>query len=133
MNTRIAYEYRDGSNYHFHGEVIIAGEMTAEYWERIRAACEDRELFIAHQVRLPEVFAFLSGPHIHEEGRRHEGYRYDPDEDHCWHRLWDDPGCWELTRKVRTDRRSPLQLVRAFERAAEAGWRVFDPATRFGL
>jgi len=133
MNTRIVYEYRDASNYHFHGEVIIAGEMTTEYWERIRATCEDREFFIAHQVRLPEVFGFLPGPHIHEKRRRHTGYPFDPEDDHCWHRFGADPGCWKITKAVRTDPRSVLLLVRSFEKAAKSGWKVFDPEERLGL
>jgi hypothetical protein len=134
VNTRIHYEYRDGANYHFHGSIVVAGEMTPRLWARIGTACDsgtDRG-FIAHQVGIPEVFGYLPGPHINwlPSG---EAPEYDEDIDHCWHRLVDDPNAWELTTDAPTDKRSVLEIATAFEEVAKKGWRFFDPAGRFGL
>lgn len=125
MNTRIHYEYRDASNYHWHGSIVVEGEMTPEVWERIRAACESREFFIADQVGFPEVFGYLPGPHQSED-LRSTGYSYDPHEDHCWHRF-PDSHPWELTTEAPTGLLDVLQLVKVFEAVAESGWRPFNP------
>ena len=134
MNTRIHYEYRDGSNYRFHGSIVAGGEMTPVLWARMRRACDSGAEcgFIAHQVGIPEVFGFLPGPHVTwlPEG---EAPAYDEENDHCWHRLTDASGAWELTSDAATDGRAVEELVGAFEVAAKTGWKVFDPAERFGL
>lgn len=132
MNTRIRYEYRDASNYYWHGELVVSGEMTAELWQRIRKACESGRDFIAHQVGITEVFGYRPGPH-HDDSDRPDGYPYDEDDDHCWHAFEDDPGAWEVTTDAPTDERTVKQLVAAFEISFEAGWIVFHPAERFGL
>ena len=133
MNTRITYEYRDGANYRFHADVVLADAMTDELWARIRAACQDGEMFIAHQVALPEVFGFLPGDHIYAPEFCHEGYPFEEDTDHCWHGFGPDPDVWELTGDPPTGDLTVERLVEAFESAAMAGWKVFDPAERFGL
>lgn len=132
MNTRLQYEYRDASSYHWYGEVVVAGEMTAELWTRIRKASDELEFFIADQVGLPEVFGFQPGGH-QQEPERERGFPFDRDDDHCWHRWLDDPGAWSLTTNAPTDARDVAGLVAAFESANHAGWKQFDPVARFGL
>ena len=132
MGTRIDYEYTDAGNYHFRNSIVFAGEMTDALWARIRNACESGEFFIAHQVGLPEVFAWLPGPHIRDDEKR-DGYAFDDEDDHCWHRFPDDPRAWELTTDKWEQVRSVEELLAAFEAAAKEGWKVFDPAERFGL
>ena len=133
MNTGIHYEYRDGSNYRFHGWFVAAGEMTDQLWARVRAACADGEVFIAHQVGIPEVFGYLPGTHVYSAEHVETGFTYDEDNDHCWHRFHDDPGAWALTNDAPTDERTVEGLVAAFEAAVRTGWQVFDPAERFEL
>jgi hypothetical protein len=133
VNTRIIYEYRDGANYRFHSELVVAGEMTEALWARIRAACQDGDRFIADQVGLPEVFGFLPGDHIYAPEYAYSGYPFDQEVDHCWHHLAQDPDGWELTGDEPTGALTVELLVNAFEQAAAVGWRVFDPAERFGL
>jgi hypothetical protein len=132
VNTRIRYEYRDGANYHFQGEVVVAGRMTPALWKRLRAACsaDADHGFIAHQVGLTEVFGYLPGPHITWLPAG-EAPEYDEENDHCWHRLPEEPNAWELTTDSPTDTRCVEELVDQFECASKAGWRVFDPAERF--
>ncbi len=131
MNTRITYEYRDGANYRFHADIVAAGAMTDALWARIKAACEDGERFLAHQVGLPEVFGFLPGDHIYAPEYCHEGYPFDAEADHCWHTFGSD--AWELTTDAPTGPVSVEELVNDFEQAASVGWKVFDPVERFGL
>jgi hypothetical protein len=135
MNTQITYEYRDGANYRFHNTVIFAGEMTPELWARIRATLDEEVEggFIADQVGLPQVFGYLGGKHIDSEEHKDSGYEYDEENDHCWHRFADDSEAWELTEQPPTDGRTVQELVGVFEGAALKGWKVFDPAERFGL
>src|SRR5437867_2519211 len=112
MNTEIRYEYRDAGNYRFHGSIIVAGKMTDALWQRMLSSQDSgAEGFIAHQVRIPEVFGFLPGPHIQESGYRGTGFPYDEEDDHCWHRLADGEEPWKVVEQKRTDRRSVLQLV----------------------
>jgi len=132
VNTRITYEYRDGGSNRFWTDLVLGGEMTEEVWARIRAACGEGCRFIAEQVGLPEVFGFLPGDHIYAPEYCSTGYPFDQDVDHCWHRFPDDDP-WELTRESPTGALTVDELVNAIEQAAAVGWKVFDPAERFGL
>jgi len=131
VNTRISYEYRDGGGNCFPVEVVLGGAMTEHLWARIRAACHEGTQFIADQVGLPEVFGFMPGDHIYAPEYCSTGYPFDDDVDHCWHRF-PDADAWELTREEPTGDLTAGLLVNAFEQAAVVGWRVFDPAERFG-
>ncbi len=133
MNTRIHYQYRDGGNYRFWGSVVVSGEMTNDLWKRIlRSLDPEVEGFIAHQVKFPEVFGYLSGPHIDEPGRNGRAHDYDDETDHCWH-SFQERDIWELTTDPPTDSRDVETLVTSFEEARDAGWRTFDPELRFNL
>jgi len=105
--------YRDGSNYKQWGSIIFAGELTETLRQRLVAALDSEEFFIADQVRVPEVFPD-SWPMY--------------DDDHCWHE-W---AGWESADSEPTDAfaRSIEQFVDEVEGAAAAGWRDFDPQDR---
>jgi len=132
VNTRISYEYRDGGNNRFDADMVLGGTMTEELWRRITAACHEGDQFIAGQVGLPEVFGFLPGDHIYAPEYCCTGYPFDDAVDHCWHRFPRE-GAWESTRESPTGALTVGELVNAFEQAAALGWKVFDPAERFGL
>ena len=129
MNTRVSYEYRDGANYHWHNDVVVRGTMTDALWERVIIACEERHLFIAHQVGLREVFGYIAGDHIDSDPNT-QGFEYNEETDHCWHSFGTSKP-WELTTEIPTDKRSVEQFVEAFEAAAESKWQVFYPPDRF--
>jgi hypothetical protein len=110
VNTRFEYLYRDGSNYKQWGGIVFRGTCDAALHNRLVAALERTEFFIAHQARLPEVF-FKDGPPWAD--------------DHCWHELSeisdstdaaDDP----LGRTI-------VEFVLEVESASLSGWIVFDP------
>lgn len=109
MNTRFEYQYRDGSNYKSWGEVIFAGRPTDELSRRLMRSLDGWELFIADQVRVPEVFF------------RHRGLYVD---DHCWHELVEI----SETPFPPTDilGRTFENFVHEMEMASATGWRVFD-------
>lgn len=116
-NVMFRYVYRDGSNWKAFGAVVFGGsqKMRLDLAERrIREACEEGCLFIAHQVDIPELFLWLV---------------YDLyEDDHCWHEFLG----LELTTAPVTDakRRNLRQLVQEFTRASAAGWQTFEPAER---
>lgn len=112
MNTGLEYLYRDASNYKRWGEVVFAGEATAELRERFANVLHEGEWFIAEQVRLPNVF--LDDFPIN-------------DDDHCWHEFF----AFVSTDAEVTDAydRTMEQLVTEFERVCGAGWREFARST----
>jgi len=109
MNTRVEYLYRDGSSYKPWSALVFRGSCDATLVRRLAAALDSEEFFIAHQVRLPELF-FADRPLYAD--------------DHCWHELAevtstsaapDDP----FDRTIE-------QLVTEMERVSRDRWTVFD-------
>lgn len=66
MNTRFDYLYRDAGNWKRYGSVLFRGAPEEGLEDRFRRACDRWELFIAGQVRLPELFFFV--PEENEHG-----------------------------------------------------------------
>ncbi len=110
MNTAFEYRYRDASNYKRFGYVVFAGEFTATTEMRLRAALDDGEHFIAHQLKIPEVFLWLDVYPKNED-------------DHCWHEY----ARMELTKDQPTDPRTIEHFIRDVEAAAAVGWMIWDP------
>lgn len=112
MNTRFEYLYRDGSNYKRWGAVVFSGIATVTMKSRLMTALESSQLFIAHQVRVPELFFAGS---------------IDAD-DHCFHEFADVVQCNEPADDAHG--RTFEEFVSELERAVRDGWDVFDPAER---
>jgi hypothetical protein len=113
MNTRVEYLYRDGSNYKQWGAVVFRGECDESLVRRLFAALDREEFFIAHQVRLPELF-FVE----------RELYA----DDHCSHEVGE-----VTTSSAAADDllgRTIQEFVAEVERAAAEGWAVFDRSER---
>jgi hypothetical protein len=73
-NIEVAYLYRDGGNHKKRGSVIFSNPngVTPESVEvELRRAFLEDDLFIADQIRVPEVFLFVGGQ-----------FSFD---DHCYH------------------------------------------------
>ena len=113
MNTRFNYLYRDASNYKSWGEVVFSGCDSARGSQRIRAALDGGEFFIADQIRIPERF-FDGWPQYAD--------------DHCFHEF----DSLEPTDEPADDLvgRSITEFVSEVEQAGRTGWRVFDPQER---
>src|SRR3954452_13521439 len=116
MNTRVEYLYRDGSNYKQWGAAVFHGDCDATLLRRLFAALDREEFFIAHQVRLPELF-FADRPLYAD--------------DHCWHEMAE-----VISTSAAADDlmgRSIEEFVAEVERASTNGWAVFDRSEgRFG-
>jgi hypothetical protein len=113
MNTRVEYLYRDGSNYKQWGAVIFRGKCDESLVRRLVAALDREEFFIAHQVRLPELF-FVDRPLYAD--------------DHCWHEMGE-----VITSSAAADDllgRTVAEFVTEVERACVEGWAVFDRSER---
>lgn len=112
MNTRFEYFYRDGSNYKQWGSVVFRGASEAALRDRLFAALDSDGYFIAHQVRLPELFFIGS---------------LDED-DHCFHELAEvsttaEPPDDPLGRTID-------DFASEMEQASKSGWAVFDVCER---
>ena len=111
MNTRFAYLYRDGSNYKQWSSVTFRGAPDTSLLQRLSAAFDTDGLFIAHQVRLPELFFARVVPDA---------------DDHCFHEMAEVIAIEEAADD--TFGRTIGEFVDEVERAAKAGWATFDPA-----
>ena len=113
-NIEFGYLYRDGGNYKKFGRVIFPNPegLTGESVNQaLRQAFIGGELFIAGQIRVPEVFLYAGG-------------RFS-DDDHCYHEF----GTARRTADVASDThgRSIGEFIAEAATASKCGWREFDP------
>jgi hypothetical protein len=111
-NARFEYLYRDASNYKAWGSVVFAGKTTDDLTRGLLRALESSEFFIAHQVRIPELFTDLQSWPLEQD-------------DHCWHEF----SCIESTSEAANDRygRSIEEFIAEVEQQSALGWQIFDP------
>lgn len=107
MNTRFEYLYRDGGNWKRWGSVVFTGAPAPDLEDRFRRVCDWPDVFIAGQVRLPELF-FTDYP-VNED-------------DHCYHELWSVTATEDEADDAHA--RTIEEFVEEFERAGKK-WRVF--------
>lgn len=117
QNVRFRYLYRDGNNFKNWADVVFRdpNHMDLRRSKRIlERSFQPDGLFIADQVRLPEVFLY--------NGCQANG------EDHCFHEFYS----LERTPDHANDRfnRSIGEFVDDVWREAGRGWAVFDPFDR---
>jgi hypothetical protein len=111
-NIEFSYRYRDGANFKKLGSVVFSNPEQLDpgmIEATLRQAFWD-SLFIAHQVRVPEVFLYLDGP-----------FAFD---DHCYHEFvavqtGDKPPSDKYDRTI-TEFLSEVEGLRG-------RWREFDP------
>jgi hypothetical protein len=113
-NMKFHYLYRDASNYKKWAEIVFSnheGLSSDAAAKALRSCFSSDGLFIAHQVRVPEVFLFAE-------------YGLTPD-DHCFHEF----DSIEVTYDVPNDAysRSIRKFMAEVEREARRGWLAFDP------
>jgi hypothetical protein len=117
MNVKLNYLYRDGSNYKKWAEVVFLGSdnlaIEAIAKELGDAFLEDG-IFIAHQVRIPEVFLAAEDQLTSD--------------DHCFHEF----ESVESTSDAPNDLcgRSIREFMEEVAKEASRGWRAFDPHDR---
>jgi hypothetical protein len=116
-NVKLHYLYRDGSNYKKWAEIVFFGadDLSIDSTTKaLRDTLLPDGLFIAHQVRVPEVF-------LAAEDRL-------TSDDHCFH---------EFDSVVTTSEspndpcgRSIREFMAEVAREAKRGWRAFYPQDR---
>ena len=116
-NARLHYLYRDGSNYKKRAEIVFSGVdgLSIESATKgLRDAFLPDGLFIAHQVRLLEVFLAA------EDGLTSD--------DHCFHEF----ESVEPTSDTADDPcdRTFHQFMAEVVRESKRGWRAFNPQDR---
>jgi hypothetical protein len=117
QNVRFRYLYRDGNNFKGWAGVVFRDpdhinlRRTTRLFE---SAFEPDGLFIADQIRVPEVFLYCKCRAFAE--------------DHCFHEFYG----LERTLDHENDRfdRSVGQFVAEVQREANRGWAVFDAFDR---
>ncbi|HEV2523021.1 MAG TPA: hypothetical protein VGT24_11625 [Candidatus Acidoferrales bacterium] len=116
-NVKFNYLYRDASNFKKYACVIFSNPFNVKP-EAISKSFEEAfwtdGLFIAHQIRIPEVFLFAKGDISID--------------DHCFHEF----DSVELASDGPTDSqgRSIKDFVTEVRNAAKKGWQIFDPLER---
>lgn len=113
-NIEFGYLYRDGGNYKKRDSVVFSNpdELTYEVvGEVLRMTFLPDGLFIAGQIRVPEVFLYSEGEFSQD--------------DHCYHEF----DFCRSTAKPVDDRqgRSAVEFVAEAITQAKRGWQVFDP------
>ena len=116
-NIKFHYLYRDGSNYKKWAEVVFfdADDMPIEVvTKRLRDAFSPDGLFIAHQVRVPEVFLAAEDQLTSD--------------DHCFHEF----AAVEATFDASNDsyRRSISEFLAEVATEARTNWPAFNPQDR---
>ena len=113
-NVKFNYMYRDASNYKSWGSVIFInpGEATlSDIDARLLNVFGNDRLFIASQIRIPEVFLYLDGDITID--------------DHCFHEYISV----EFTNESENDKhgRSINEFIKEVEYQSNVGWQPFDP------
>jgi|SRR6267154_1864371 len=117
-NIKFSYLYRDAGNYKKWADVIFSnpdGLTLGAITKTLRGNFLADGLFVAHQVRLPEVF--LSA----EEGVT--------EDDHCYHEFDAVEGSFKIPNDWHC--RSITEFMAEVTGEAKRGWRAFDPHDRF--
>jgi hypothetical protein len=113
-NVEISYLYRDGGNYKKWGRVVFSNpdQLSIRSVEKdLRNAFLEDGLFIASQIRIPEIFLYADG-------------KFSSD-DHCFHEF--DRANLTLNSANDKHERSIAEFLSEVSREAERGWQVFDP------
>lgn len=116
-NVRFLYLYRDGSNYKKWSDVVFSNpdnfsvDLVAK---RLSESFMEDGLFIAHQVRIPEVFLAADDQLMRD--------------DHCFHEFAEVAATAEAPSDPQ--RRSIGEFVAEVVRESQRGWRAFDPRDR---
>jgi hypothetical protein len=111
--------YRDGGNYKKRGSVIFSNpeKLPADSVDiRLRKMFLQEGLFIARQIRVPEVFLYTG-----------EQFSFD---DHCYHEFFEVKSSAEVANDPHD--RSINEFMAEVVGEAQRGWREFDPYDSVG-
>lgn len=117
QNVVFSYLYRDAANNKAWSRLVLTNPSNMsinEVEERLRLVLESENLFVADQVRVQEVFHYLSADVT--------------EDDHSYHEFESVESTEEAPNDVYG--RSISQFVEEVEAVARTGWRIFDPEER---
>lgn len=117
-SVKFNYIYRDASNYKALGYIIFNnpnGLTLSDINNHLLNSFRMDGLFIASQIRIPEVFLYLDGDITVD--------------DHCFHEFISVEDTLEAENDVH--RRSIFEFIKEVEHQSETGWKVFDPTDPF--
>lgn len=117
-NVRFHYLYRDGSNYKKWADIVFSNLddlLTDIVAKGLRSAFLEDGLFIAHQVRVPEIFLAAED--------------HPTSDDHCFHEFDTVQSTFDVPNDVYG--RSISGFMTEVSNEAMRGWRAFDPQDRF--
>lgn len=115
-NIKFSYLYRYAGNYKKWADVVFSNPdgLTLEAaTNALKDAFLQHDLFIAHQIRIPEAFLFAQGDATSD--------------DHCFHELDSVVASFEAPNDPHS--RSITQFIAEVNTEAKRGWGVFDPHT----
>ena len=113
-NVEFTYLYRDGSNYKKWGRVVFSNPdlLSSDSVENdLQRAFLQDGLFIASQIRVPDVFLYAG-----------EAFSFD---DHCYHEF--DSARPTLKAADDVHRRTITEFLAEVTKQDDLGWKAFDP------
>jgi len=116
-NISLHYLYRDAGNYKKWSDVIFSNpdNLSAEVIaKRLSESFMEDGLFVAHQVRIPEVFLAADGQFT--------------DDDHCFHEFSEVTVTEEASNDLRD--RSIGEFLEEVLRESQHGWLALNPRAR---
>lgn len=116
-NIKFSYLYRDGSNFKRRRQIVFGnpqGLACDEVTKILLDEWGEDGLFLAHQIRVPEVFLY--------------GEEAPNADDHCFHEF-DEVG---MSEEIPSDRygRTIIQFIAEIQSPRGRNWTVFDPFDR---
>jgi len=119
MNTRLSYMYRDGGNYKFYADCVVAGRVT---WEELKAYVDNDFCFIPFNAGLP----------CGQAGA--QKYASFPDDtDHVYNEMYEDGSSVEATKATPTVLMTAKQLLAKFKEQHEKSWPEGEAMEHFGI
>ena len=118
-NIKFFYLYRDAGNFKKWAEIVFSnpeGLAPVAITTALRRAFLEGDLFLADQVRLPELFLYTKG--------------HATSDDHCFHEF----DAVQISLEFPNDRckRSISQFIAEAEEGGRHGWVGFDPHGELG-
>jgi hypothetical protein len=113
-NLKFNYLYRDAGNYKKWGAVIFPNPDNVDFVSvsaALEAALSPETIFVASQVRIPELFLYTAGNANSD--------------DHCFHEFHSVDLTFESQNDVHS--RSIRQFIEEFAIQSKRGWIAFDP------
>lgn len=109
-NTRVEFMYRDGSNYKYHGDIVVEGEL--KWSDLVQFLDDDGKDKDENEGKFCPEDVGIEHPGLAVNG-------FPGQDDHAWVEI--DSGCLTPTNQNPTNG-TAAELLELFRLASEAGW-----------